>query len=161
MQALALALPVDRAATSIPPPDPAQDSAGRLESSSRLLDPGLLGVLAPRTRPELVQPTSPVGSVVKNPWRWDPEISWYGPGFYGNRTACGQVYSREIMGVAHRSLPCGTIVSFRNPKNGRTITVPVIDRGPYVAGRTWDLSKAACTALDHCWTGPIQWKLGR
>ena len=40
------------------------------------------------------------------------------------------------------------------------IVVPVIDRGPYVPGRTWDLSGAACTALGHCWTGPIYWKWG-
>jgi hypothetical protein len=161
MQALALVLPANRAATSIAPPDLAQDSAGRLEPSSVLLDAGPGVPLAPQARPVLAQPTSPMGTVRKNAWRWDREISWYGPGFYGNRTACGHVYSREIMGVAHRSLPCGTMVSFRNPKNGRTITVPVIDRGPYVAGRQWDLSKAACTALDHCWTGPIEWRWGR
>jgi hypothetical protein len=76
--------------------------------------------------------------------------SWYGPGFYGNRTACGQVYTPQIIGVAHRTLPCGTLVviEFR----GRSMTVPVIDRGPYVAGRTLDLSNAtkiamACTDL--------------
>jgi hypothetical protein len=76
--------------------------------------------------------------------------SWYGPGFYGNRTACGQIYTPQIIGVAHRTLPCGTLVviEFR----GRSMTVPVIDRGPYVAGRTLDLSNAtkiamACTDL--------------
>jgi hypothetical protein len=71
--------------------------------------------------------------------------SWYGPGFYGNRTACGQVYTPEIIGVAHRTLPCGTLVviEFR----GRTMTVPVIDRGPYIAGRTLDLSNATKIAM--------------
>ena len=96
------------------------------------------------------------GAVGGGGWRYDPEVSWYGPGFYGNRTACGLAYTRSIMGVAHRSLPCGTMVSFRH--GGRVITVPVIDRGPYVAGRTWDLSGAACTALGHCYTGPIYWR---
>jgi rare lipoprotein A len=85
-------------------------------------------------------------------------VSWYGPGFYGNTTACGQTYTRTIHGVAHKSLPCGTMITFRNPANGATITVPVIDRGPYVAGRHWDLSAATCTALDHCYTGPLQWR---
>ncbi len=89
-------------------------------------------------------------------WNYDPEISWYGTGLYGNRTACGQTYTTTIMGVAHRSLPCGTKVSFKY--NGNVITVPVIDRGPYVAGRTWDLSRAACVALGHCFTGPIHWR---
>jgi rare lipoprotein A (peptidoglycan hydrolase) len=71
--------------------------------------------------------------------------SWYGPGFYGNRTACGQVYTPEIIGVAHRTLPCGTpiVIEFR----GRTMTVPVIDRGPYIAGRTLDLSNATKIAM--------------
>jgi len=44
------------------------------------------------------------------------------------------------------------------PSNGRTITVPVVDRGPYVAGRQWDLTGGLCVALDHCYTGPIYWK---
>ena len=80
--------------------------------------------------------------------------SWYGPGFYGNRTACGQIYTPEIQGVAHKSLPCGTLLhlEFR----GRVVTVPVIDRGPFVAGRTLDLSNAtrqalACTDLCPVW----------
>lgn len=91
-------------------------------------------------------------------WHYDPEASWYGPGFYGKRTACGLAYTKTILGVAHRSLPCGTLVEFRNPENGRTRVVPVIDRGPYVAGRTWDLSGGLCVALDHCYTGPIEWR---
>jgi rare lipoprotein A len=97
---------------------------------------------------------------VRNFWRFDPDISWYGPGFFGSGTACGQTYTREILGVAHRSLPCGTLVTFRNPVNGRQITVPVIDRGPYVAGRTWDMSRALCVYLDHCYTGSIEWRWG-
>jgi rare lipoprotein A (RlpA)-like double-psi beta-barrel protein len=71
--------------------------------------------------------------------------SWYGPGFYGNRTACGQTYSPAILGVAHRTLPCGTLVTLRY--GARSVTVPVIDRGPYVAGRSLDLSYATKLAL--------------
>ena len=71
--------------------------------------------------------------------------SWYGPGFYGNRTACGQTYTPEIVGVAHRTLRCGTLVTLEY--RGRTLTVPVIDRGPYVAGRTLDLSYATHLAM--------------
>jgi rare lipoprotein A (peptidoglycan hydrolase) len=71
--------------------------------------------------------------------------SWYGPGFYGNRTACGQVFTPEILGVAHLSLPCGTLVTL--VYGARSITVPVIDRGPYVAGRSIDLSNATKLAL--------------
>src|SRR5438105_1988939 len=71
--------------------------------------------------------------------------SWYGPGFYGNRTACGQTYTAEILGVAHRTLPCGTIVVLSYGAN--RVTVPVIDRGPYVVGRALDLSNATRRAL--------------
>ena len=91
-------------------------------------------------------------------WHYERSISFYGPGFYGHRTACGVAYTTDLMGVAHRSLPCGTLVTFRNPSNGLTITVPVVDRGPYVSGRNWDLTGAACIALHHCWTGAIYWK---
>ena len=62
--------------------------------------------------------------------------------------------------MAHRTLPCGTLVTFRNPANGREVTAPVIDRGPYVAGRQWDLSRGLCDALDHCYTGAIEWRWG-
>lgn len=78
--------------------------------------------------------------------------SWYGPGFYGNRTACGLTFTPETFGVAHLTLPCGTRVTLTSPA-GRTVTVPVIDRGPYVAGRTLDLSfatKSALACTDLC-----------
>jgi rare lipoprotein A len=72
--------------------------------------------------------------------------SWYGPGFYGNRTACGHTYTPEILGVAHRLLPCGTPIRITSP-TGVTLVVPVIDRGPYIAGRSLDLSNATKLAL--------------
>lgn len=107
-----------------------------------------------------MQPAAPVTTVVIPTWHYDPNVSFYGPGFYGKRTACGHAYTTEIVGVAHRTLPCGTKVTFKNPANGRIVTAPVIDRGPYVAGRQWDLSGALCEALRHCYTGPLYWKLG-
>lgn len=82
--------------------------------------------------------------------------SWYGPGFYGQRTACGQTYTSSSWGFAHKTLPCGTVVQFRN--GGRIVSAPVIDRGPYTAGRTFDLSAALCGALGHCYTGSIEWR---
>ena len=71
--------------------------------------------------------------------------SWYGPGFYGNRTACGQLFTPGIIGVAHQTLPCGTLLTLQY--GDRVMTVPVIDRGPYVVGRTIDLSSATKQAL--------------
>lgn len=110
-------------------------------------------------RPSVEQPEPAARSTHKpGAWRLDRNVSWYGPGFYGNRTACGLRYTRELMGVAHRTLPCGTKVTFRNPANGAVATVPVIDRGPYVAGRQWDLSAGLCLHLDHCYTGRLFWR---
>lgn len=68
------------------------------------------------------------------------QASWYGPGFYGNRTACGQTLGYGTVGVANRWLPCGTMVTFRY--RGRTVTAPVIDRGPFHGSRIWDLTGA-------------------
>jgi hypothetical protein len=71
--------------------------------------------------------------------------TWYGPGFYGRRTSCGMTMTRELLGVAHRSLPCGTQVALFY--RGATITVPVVDRGPYANGASWDLTAATAKAL--------------
>ena len=79
--------------------------------------------------------------------------SWYGPGFYGRRTACGQTITGSILGVANKSLPCGTKVTFRY--KGRTATVPVIDRGPYVGAREWDLTPATKEKLGFGSTGTV------
>jgi rare lipoprotein A len=83
--------------------------------------------------------------------------SWYGPGFIGHRTACGQTLTDGLIGVAHKTLPCGTLITFRS--GDRIVTAPVVDRGPYVAGRTFDLTAALCRALAHCWTGPLDYQL--
>jgi rare lipoprotein A len=71
--------------------------------------------------------------------------TWYGPGFYGRRTACGKRLTRATLGVAHRTLPCGTNVALLH--EGRTLIVPVIDRGPY-ADADWDLTQATARALE-------------
>jgi rare lipoprotein A len=71
--------------------------------------------------------------------------SWYGPTSRDETTACGVPLERWTLGAAHRTLPCGTPVAFYY--KGHTIVVPVIDRGPFVAGRSWDLTQAAHTAL--------------
>lgn len=146
-------------ATTLPTPDPAYRAQGALDPSSILLDPDDRPLPAGRPDASAIQPAAPRGVVVLPSWRLDRNVSWYGPGFYGKRTACGLAYTQTIVGVAHRSLPCGTKVTFRNPANGTIVTAPVIDRGPYVTGRQWDLSAGLCKALRHCYTGSLYWKL--
>ncbi len=77
----------------------------------------------------------------------------FGPGFYGQRTACGQILHRNTLGVANRTLRCGTPVSIL--WHGRTIVVPVIDRGPYANHADWDLTEATGRALGMPGTATI------
>ena len=79
--------------------------------------------------------------------------SYYGPGLYGNGVACGGTLMPDTMGVAHKTLPCGTKVKLRY--HGRTVTVPVIDRGPYVAGRDYDLTEATRDRLGFPGVGTV------
>jgi rare lipoprotein A len=72
--------------------------------------------------------------------------TWFGPGFYGKRTACGQTLTPGVIGVANRTLPCGTLVKVTYTDH--TITLPVLDRGPYShIGADWDLTAGAAHAL--------------
>jgi hypothetical protein len=146
-------------ATTTPDLDPAYRSDGALSDNSVLLDPDQRPAPAGRPDAAAIQPDAPVGSVAIPQWHYDSNVSWYGPGFYGKRTACGYAMTEGLIGVANRTLPCGTKVTFRNPANGRTLTVRVVDRGPYVSGRQWDLTGGLCLALGHCYTGAIYWKL--
>jgi len=79
--------------------------------------------------------------------------TWYGPGFYGNTTACGIELTPELVGVAHRSLPCGTNVAVRY--GSRTLVVPVVDRGPFGGEARWDLTAAAAQQLGFTHTDRI------
>ena len=79
--------------------------------------------------------------------------SYYGPGFFGRETACGMVLTPELHGVAHRRLPCGTLVALTY--KGRELTVPVIDRGPFSSTYSWDLTQATADALGFASSGGI------
>ena len=80
--------------------------------------------------------------------------TWFGPGFYGQRTACGQVLTPAVAGLANRKLPCGTLVTVTY--RGHRLTMPVIDRGPYGGnGAQWDLTAGAARALGMTDTARI------
>jgi rare lipoprotein A len=67
------------------------------------------------------------------------KATWYGPGFYGQKTACGLTLQADTVGVASRTLPCGTQVEIR--RGGKSVVAPVIDRGPFANGADFDLTK--------------------
>jgi rare lipoprotein A len=73
--------------------------------------------------------------------------SYYSKKFHGRRTASGERYNMHAMTAAHRSLPFGSTVEVTHVKNGRTVTVRINDRGPFVKGRIIDLSYAAAKKL--------------
>jgi rare lipoprotein A (peptidoglycan hydrolase) len=79
--------------------------------------------------------------------------SWYGPGLYGNKLGCGGTLSAGTVGVAHKSLPCGTRLVLR--KGNRLVRAKVIDRGPYVGAREFDLTQATKQRLGFGSTGTV------
>jgi len=132
---------------------PLPEPIARARHIALVPDPGPQAIAAPIAAPETAPaPAAGSGSVVT--------ASWYGPGFYENRLPCWQWLAAhglpiqllpDTWGVAHKSLPCGTMVTLSHGAN--TVTVPVVDRGPYVAGREFDLTarvKAALGCTDLC-----------
>lgn len=73
--------------------------------------------------------------------------SWYGPGYVGNRTASGEVFTSYKLTAAHRTLPFGTRVRVVNTATGAATVVTINDRGPFIRGRVIDLSEAAARAV--------------
>jgi len=82
------------------------------------------------------------------------EASWYGG---GGSLACGGTLNSSTQGVANKTLPCGTIIYLRY--HGRKVRVPVIDRGPFVAGRDFDLTEATKRALGFGDLGEVWWRV--
>lgn len=73
--------------------------------------------------------------------------SWYGPGFVGRRTSSGEIYNPEGLTAASKTLPLGSHVRVTNPDTGRSVVVRINDRGPYVRGRSLDLSHGAAKQI--------------
>lgn len=111
------------------------------------------GTIPPEPEPEPVS-TPATGTVAYTSSVW-VTASWYGPGFYGNRTACGQIMSTTLQGTAHRTLPCGTPVTLRY--NGTTVTIPVVDRGPFIYTREFDLTYASRVRLGCSDLCRLEW----
>ncbi len=82
--------------------------------------------------------------------------SWYGPGLYGNTMACGHTLTTNTWGVAHKYLPCGTKLTICYT---RCAQVTVIDRGPYVYGRDFDLTYSVKQYIGMPSTGVVRWWL--
>jgi rare lipoprotein A (peptidoglycan hydrolase) len=100
--------------------------------------------------------TTPAGGGItfSSPMR-SAGATWYGPGLYGNHTACGQTLRPGTIGVAHRTLPCGATVKLAY--HGHYLVTKVIDRGPYSKGNDFDLTNGARQALDFSGADDVQY----
>jgi rare lipoprotein A (peptidoglycan hydrolase) len=96
-------------------------------------------------------PNEPPPATSANSWTVYKKATWYGPGFWGNETACGMKLTPTTIGTAHKKLPCGTQVTFNH--RGQTIAATVIDRGPYHKGYAWDLTKKAAKLVGFLEVG--------
>jgi rare lipoprotein A (peptidoglycan hydrolase) len=94
------------------------------------------------------------GLVFSSPMR-SAGATWYGPGLYGNGTACGETLRPGTIGVAHRTLPCGTTLKINY--HGHSLVTKVIDRGPYTKGNDFDLTNGARLALDFEGVGQVRY----
>ncbi|MXO83917.1 septal ring lytic transglycosylase RlpA family protein [Altererythrobacter aestiaquae] len=90
--------------------------------------------IEPPIEVEIVPETQSLGTGV---------ASYYGKRFHGRRTANGERFNMNAMTAAHKTLPFGTKVRVTNPRNGKSVVVRINDRGPFIRGRTIDLSRAA------------------
>ena len=140
------------------------EPAAAIEPSASALEPADqsdLAIVEPReASPEPLLPPPPplpTGPVVIS--THSGEASWYGPGFYGNRTASGEVYRKGTMTAAHRTLPFGTRVRVTNLWNGRIAVVRINDRGPFVGHRVIDLGHGAAHELGLVNSGIAQVRL--
>lgn len=123
--------------------------------------PQLDVIPVPVTRSDIRRAVAGSSSRGSVPSGWQTaKASWYGPGFYGRKTASGAVLTQEMMNVAHKTLPFGTQIQFEY--NGRTATAVVNDRGPFIAGRTFDLGPGTAAALGFGGVGTVKYRiLGR
>jgi len=82
--------------------------------------------------------------------------SFYGGRFHGRKTANGERFDKHLLTCAHNTLPFNTILHVTNPRNGKTVTVRVNDRGPFIRGRQLDLSYAAARKIGMLKAGVIK-----
>lgn len=162
----------EQASPSSPSPIQAVDSSeaaapGNPVTASAPSRPEVDETLSPADIKPAVEAAPPAAVLPKPKLKLLPEVvkvitgeaSWYGPGFYGNRTANGEVYRPGTMTAAHRSLPFGTKVRVTNLWNGRSAVIRINDRGPFVAHRVIDLGHGAASTLGLTSSGIANVKL--
>ena len=109
--------------------------------------------LAPVTLPSLLSVARVDSSAQAAGYYQRGQASYYGAKYHGRPTASGETFNQNALTAAHPSLPFGTTVRVKNVANGRTVSVRINDRGPFVGGRIIDLSRAAASQLGMVQSG--------
>jgi rare lipoprotein A len=132
------------------PPVNAPPSAAPAESAG-----GAPAAAAPRPakHAKTPPPPAPVG------YSEEGNASWYGIPFNGRRASNGEIYDMSKLTAAHRTLPFETVVRVTNLNNGKTTTVRITDRGPFVDNRIIDLSQAAAREIESIGPGVVPVRL--
>ena len=107
----------------------------------------------PAKRAKASPPSAPVGFTEEG------NASWYGNPFHGRRASNGEIYDMYKLTAAHRTLPFETMVRVTNLNNGKSTTVRITDRGPFVANRIIDLSQAAAREIESIGPGVVPVRL--
>ena len=113
----------------------------------------------PCVRTVVVPQTLPPARTWFDPFAMYGYASWYGKPFHGRKTADGTVYDMGGYSVAHKTMKLGTFVRITNMRNGLTCIAIVNDRGPYIEGRDWDLSRAVALKIKAVWHGVVPVKV--
>ena len=129
------------------------DPAGNFSAVWKLNRVGLFAMRAVLAGPAAMQASATQTPLIAVTGYRAAKATFFGPGLFGNRTACGQRLTRRLRGIAHRSLPCGSIVEL--VYHGRVLRAPVVDRGPFARGIRYDLTQATARDLGFTTTDVI------
>jgi rare lipoprotein A len=129
------------------------DAAGNFSAVWKLDRVGLFAMRAVLAGDGAVQASASQTPLIAVTGYRPAKATFFGPGLYGNRTACGERLTRTLRGIAHRSLPCGSIVEL--VYRGRVLRAPVVDRGPFARGIRYDLTRQTASDLGFTTTDVI------
>jgi rare lipoprotein A len=135
--------------------------AGRQPVSSRSPAPPVVPQPAPpaETANRNVNPSVAPGTPHEGNVYEEGKASWYGAPFHGRQASDGEIYDMNKLTAAHRTLPFNTIVRVTNITNGKSTTVRITDRGPFVDNRIIDLSYAAAKEIESIGPGVVPVRL--
>ncbi|MBN2247091.1 MAG: hypothetical protein JW733_00180 [Coriobacteriia bacterium] len=129
-----------------------EEQASGKRTATAVQKPAAARTTAPTAAPKSAPAAAPDGTG----WR-TARASWYGPGFYGNTMAGGGILQPDSMVVAHRTLAFGTRIEFSY--KGRTCIATVQDRGPFTAGRVFDLGPGTARTLGFSGVGTVSYRI--